>query len=95
MRLIQALVLWLHGSIYTCFQYPSHGIFNTEKGGGIGAFRDEYEKENLLLISQLMKEAGKLLSWKNKTKIKKLIASVYLLCSRLSVPCKHGTNFAT
>lgn len=50
------------------------------EGGGIGALRDEYEKENLLLISQLMKEAGKLLSWKNKTKKSKNSQQVYTYC---------------
>lgn len=70
-------------------------MFNTELEDKIGGFWDGYDKENLPLISQLMKEAGKFLFWKKKTKLKKNSASVYLLCVRLCVPCKPDTNFAT
>jgi hypothetical protein len=57
-------------------------------------FWGRYEKENLLLNSQLIKEAGKVLFWKKQNKTRKLTVIVYLLCARLCVCCKPDTNFA-
>lgn len=60
-------------------------MFNTELEDKIGGFWDGYDKENLPLISQLMKEAGKFLFWKKKTKFKKKTQQVYTYCVSGSV----------
>lgn len=60
-------------------------MFNTELEDKIGGFWDGYDKENLPLISQLMKEAGKFLFWKKKTKFKKkkLSKCIPIVCQAL------------
>ena len=56
------------------------GYSTLKREVGLGHSEMNMKKGNLLLISQLMKEAGKLLSWKNKTKKSKNSQQVYTYC---------------